>query len=106
LGLPVFIGRSKTKTFAAVKGRVQKKLVGWKEKFLSQASKEILIKTVVQAPQNALQWTELGDEQILVGETVSGEGNSLEKLGQPEPIEEKRGHGLSGPCYVQLSPAC
>jgi len=55
LGLPVFIGRSKTKTFAAVKGRVQKKLVGWKEKFLSQASKEILIKAVVQAPQNALQ---------------------------------------------------
>jgi len=45
----------KDQNFAAVKERVQKKLAGWKEKFLSQASKEILIKAVVQAPQNALQ---------------------------------------------------
>jgi hypothetical protein len=49
LGLPALMGRSKVRTFASIKGRVQKILLGWKEKFLSQAGREILIKAVVQA---------------------------------------------------------
>jgi len=49
LGLPALVGRSKNKTFAVIEGRVRKKMDGWKEKFLSQAGKEILIKAVVQA---------------------------------------------------------
>lgn len=49
LGLQVFMGKSKIKTFEAIKGRVQKKLEGWKEKFLSQAGREMLLKAVVQA---------------------------------------------------------
>jgi ribonuclease HI len=49
LGLPALVGRSKNKTFAGIEGRVRKKMDGWKEKFLSQAGKEILIKAVVQA---------------------------------------------------------
>lgn len=49
LGLPVFVGRSKVRTFEAIKGWVQKRLDGWKEKFLSQAGKEILLKVVAQS---------------------------------------------------------
>jgi len=49
LGLPSLVGRSKTKTFVGIESRVRKKLDGWKEKFLSKAGKEILIKVVVQA---------------------------------------------------------
>jgi hypothetical protein len=49
LGLPALIGRSKCRAFAGIQGRVQAKLKGWKEKFLSQAGKEILIKAVAQA---------------------------------------------------------
>lgn len=49
LGLPAMVGRSKKQTFASICGRVKAKLDGWKEKFISQAGKEILIKTVVQA---------------------------------------------------------
>lgn len=49
LGLLAMVGRSKNPTFAGILGRVQKKLDGWKERFLSQAGKEVLIKAVVQA---------------------------------------------------------
>jgi hypothetical protein len=49
LGLPALVGRSKSKTFAGICGRVKKKLDEWKEKFLSQVGKEILIKVIVQA---------------------------------------------------------
>jgi hypothetical protein len=43
------VGRSKRQTFASICGNVKAKVDGWKEKFLSQAEKEILIKVVVQA---------------------------------------------------------
>jgi hypothetical protein len=49
LGLPVIVGQSKIATFADIIGRVEKKLDGWNERFLSQAGKEILIKAIVQA---------------------------------------------------------
>lgn len=49
LGLPTLVGRSKMKTFESMQSKVQKKLDGWKENFLSQAGKEILLKAVVQA---------------------------------------------------------
>lgn len=49
LGLPVHVGRSKKNTFAYLKERVWKKIQGWKEKLLSRAGKEILIKAVAQA---------------------------------------------------------
>jgi hypothetical protein len=49
LGLPVLVGRSKMRTFEGIQSRVRKKVDGWKEKFMSQAGKEILIKAVVQA---------------------------------------------------------
>lgn len=49
LSLPAVVGRSKKQSFASICGRVKAKLDEWKEKFLSQAGKEILIKAVVQA---------------------------------------------------------
>jgi len=43
------VGRSKKQSFASICGRVKAKLDGWKEKFISQVGKEILLKAVVQA---------------------------------------------------------
>lgn len=49
LGFPVIFGRSKKDVFfAMVKEIVWKNIKGWKEKFLSRAGKEVLIKEVVQ----------------------------------------------------------
>jgi hypothetical protein len=49
LGLPPIIGRAKKKAFNEIKDRVWKRLQGWKEKLLSQAGREVLIKAVIQA---------------------------------------------------------
>src|ERR1044072_4691938 len=49
LGLPTIMGRPKSQVFSFVRDRVWKKLKGWKEKALSQAGREVLIKVVVQA---------------------------------------------------------
>ena len=49
LGLPSLVGRSKRNTFAQLKQRISNKLAGWKEKSLSSAGKEVLIKAVAQA---------------------------------------------------------
>ena len=46
LGLPSLVGKNKRNTFNEIKEKFQKKLVGWKEKMLFKASKEILIKVV------------------------------------------------------------
>jgi hypothetical protein len=46
LGLPVVFGRSKKVIFSFIKDRVWKKLKGWKERCLSKAGKEVLIKAV------------------------------------------------------------
>jgi hypothetical protein len=52
LGLPMVFGRSKKDVFSFVQERVWKKVKGWKEKFLSRAGKETLIKAVAQAIPN------------------------------------------------------
>ena len=49
LGMPAFVGRAKKQSFIYIKERVWKKLQSWKEKLLSQAGREILIKSVIQA---------------------------------------------------------
>ena len=43
LGLPSLVGRNKRTTFNAIKEKLGKVLVGWKEKLLSKAGKEVLI---------------------------------------------------------------
>ena len=49
LGLPSLVEKNKKNTFNEIKEKIRKKLVGWKEKMLSKAGKEILIKAVAQA---------------------------------------------------------
>jgi hypothetical protein len=49
LGLPALVGRSRTKAFGSIKEKVWKRLQDWKNNFLSQAGKEVLLKAVVQA---------------------------------------------------------
>lgn len=49
LSLPVNVGLSRTGTFSYLKDRIWSKTQGWKEKMLSKAGKEILIKSVAQA---------------------------------------------------------
>jgi hypothetical protein len=49
LGLPLIIGRAKKRAFNDIKDRVHRRLQGWKEKLLSQAGREVLIKAVIQA---------------------------------------------------------
>jgi hypothetical protein len=49
LGLPALIGRSRVSSFNFIKERIWAKLNGWKEKFLTHAGKEVLLKAVIQA---------------------------------------------------------
>lgn len=49
LGLPTSIGRRRVDCFSYIKERVVKRIEGWKERSLSLAGKEVLIKAVAQA---------------------------------------------------------
>lgn len=49
LGLPALVGRSRRNAFSNIKTRIWEKLNRWKEKILSQARKEVLLKAVIQA---------------------------------------------------------
>ena len=49
LGLPSLVGKNKRNSFNAIKEKLSKTLVGWKEKLLSKARKEVLIKAVAQS---------------------------------------------------------
>ena len=47
LGLPALVGRAKKQSFVYLKERVWRKLQGWKEKIISHAGREVLIKSVI-----------------------------------------------------------
>ena len=49
LDLLSLVGRNKKNTFNSIKDKLRKKLASWKEKLLSKAGKEVLIKAVAQA---------------------------------------------------------
>ncbi|XP_024172251.1 uncharacterized protein LOC112178325 [Rosa chinensis] len=49
LGLPTYLGRNWTETFAYIKERLSKKLAGWQGKLLSGAGKDLLVRVVAQA---------------------------------------------------------
>lgn len=48
LGLSTMVGRNKKESFIHIKERNWGKLQGWKEKLLSQAGREVLLKAIVQ----------------------------------------------------------
>ena len=45
----LLVGEKKKHNFVYIKERIWKKLQGWKEKLLSQAGREVLIKSIIQA---------------------------------------------------------
>ena len=49
LGPPMACGKSKVTTFKEMQERITKRVMGWKEKFISKAGREILIKTVARS---------------------------------------------------------
>ena len=49
MGLPSLVGGGKKASFNYIKERVWRKLQGWEGKLLSQAGREVLIKSVIQA---------------------------------------------------------
>ncbi|CAL8118504.1 unnamed protein product [Prunus armeniaca] len=49
LGSPMVTGKGRKQIFGTVKDRIGKRISGWKEKLLSRAGKEVLIKAVLQA---------------------------------------------------------
>jgi hypothetical protein len=70
LGLPVHLGASKSKEFEYLEERIWQRIQGWKERLLSKAGKEIMIKAVAQAiPTYAMSCFDLTkslcDESVL-----------------------------------------
>ena len=49
LELPMVCGKSKVNTFKELQEKITKRVMEWKEKLISKAGKEILVKTVAQA---------------------------------------------------------
>ncbi|GJW63232.1 hypothetical protein Tco_0115116 [Tanacetum coccineum] len=64
-GLPSIIGRKKQCVFQAIINKVRKKIAGWKERNLSIAGKEVMLKSVAQAmPMYVMNIFMLLDESI------------------------------------------
>lgn len=92
LGLPMEISYSKIAAFGFLKERVQKKLQGWREKTLSNAGKEVLIKAVIQSiPTYVMSCFEISKQlcedihQLMARFWLGGrecEEGSLDGLGQ------------------------
>ena len=86
LGLPSFVGRAKYSSFAQIKERVWSKLKGWKEKLISQAGREILIKSVAQAiPAYAMSCFQLPNRlikeiEVLIRRFWWGQGGEKGKM--------------------------
>ena len=49
LGLPMTCGKSRVNTFKELEEKILKRVLGWKEKFISKAGREVFIKIVAQA---------------------------------------------------------
>ncbi|CAN6564467.1 unnamed protein product [Malus baccata var. baccata] len=60
LGLQANFGHSKKVVFEEVRDRLETRMTGWAEQFLSQAGKETLVKAVAMAtPNHAMSWFKL-----------------------------------------------
>jgi hypothetical protein len=63
LGLPSMVGKSQLASFSSIKGLIWERINWWKEKFLSHAMKEVLMKaiptytiSVFKLPKTLCQW--------------------------------------------------
>ena len=80
LGLPSFVGRGKKASFNYIKERFWRKLQGWEGKLLSQAGREVLVKSVIQAiPTYAMGCFKLplglcDDIEMMIGSFGGGKG--------------------------------
>jgi len=107
LGLPSDWGRSRKEVFSWIIARVNAKLEGWKEQFISKGGKEILIKYVIQAiPQYAMMIFQLpisicsSIEKCIARfwwRTNQNKGGVyvLEEMGCLERSKDTRGNGIS-----------
>ncbi|KAL0462130.1 UNVERIFIED_CONTAM: hypothetical protein Slati_0100600 [Sesamum latifolium] len=74
LGLPAVTGRNKKDVFQSIRDRVWQKVLGWKEKLLSQARKQTLIMAVLRAiPSYAMSCFQLPESLIKELESVFAE---------------------------------
>ncbi|XP_031108567.1 uncharacterized protein LOC116013045 [Ipomoea triloba] len=48
LGLPAFVGRNKRAAFSYIEDKIKQRICSWNKKLLSQADKEVLLKSVAQ----------------------------------------------------------
>ncbi|XP_023891658.1 uncharacterized protein LOC112003691 [Quercus suber] len=86
LGLPSLVVRSKKNTFHDLKDKLRKKLARWKEKLLSNAGNEILIKLVAQAiPSYTMSCFKLPDSLCdelagIVRKFWWGQNNGVDKM--------------------------
>uniref|UniRef100_A0A2N9ISR7 Reverse transcriptase zinc-binding domain-containing protein n=1 Tax=Fagus sylvatica TaxID=28930 RepID=A0A2N9ISR7_FAGSY len=112
LGLPSFVGRSKKEAFGGLKDRVWRRIFGWKEKLLSKAGREILIKAVAQSYSHAKYFPSCSFMDARVGRRPSYAWRSL-AMGRSVLNVVMRWHGqkiriwhdpwlpLVGSCMVQ-----
>jgi hypothetical protein len=49
LRLPALVGKSRTREFIGINDRVRRRITDWKSKLLTQAGKEVLLKSIIQA---------------------------------------------------------
>ena len=92
LGLPAIVGKNRSASLNYIKDRVWSKLQGWKEKLLSQAGKEVLLKAVVQTiptfawDVSSFQWSYVGILRCLSrnfgGDNGKIEGKFTGKIGK------------------------
>ena len=85
--MPSFVGKNKKSTFNDIKEKLRKKLIGWKEKLLSKASKESLIKAVAQAISTYSMScfklpNSLCEDSTSMGSKTRGEENGVGELGE------------------------
>ncbi|KAL0406460.1 UNVERIFIED_CONTAM: putative mitochondrial protein [Sesamum latifolium] len=65
LGLPSIAARSKKTLFANIRDRVWQRISGWHEKLLSQAGREVLLQSIIQAiPTYAMSCFKLPDSLL------------------------------------------
>ncbi|KAK6126762.1 hypothetical protein DH2020_039507 [Rehmannia glutinosa] len=103
LGLPSIIGKNKRDVFSCLQDRVWKRIVGWKEKSLSQAGRDILVKTVIQAiPTYAMSCFRIPDSILEKIQSMasnyfwsgSGDGKKIHWLSWKKIAQKKDFGGL------------